>query len=166
MDGTDTAGAATIPPMLAPVLSPPAAAAAVRGFDPTVYKDGMLDEVKLDDFEVKMPSGRVVHPHAGESVWLMPYGFSLADELRVAEFAGLPKDAPHEQQEAAFEAIADLMARLIVGWNITGPTGVPYPQPSEGGSAIKAIPSRLFKYVLDQLRGEEPEGNAGGGSAA
>ena len=133
-------------------------------FDPSAYKDGLLDEVKLDDFEVKMPSGRVARPHVGESVWLMPYGFSLGDELRVAEFAGLGKDAPPERVEPAFEAIADLMTRLIVGWNITGPTGVPYAQPSEGTHAIKALPSRLFKHILDQIRGTEPEGNAPGAS--
>jgi len=130
-------------------------------FDPSVYKDGVLDEIKLDGFEVPMSGGRVAHPHTGEAVWLLPYGLSLDDELHMALFmdSARAKDVTAGDLDARLDELCVRLSKVIVGWSITDQKGQPYPQPTDGPS-LKAVPSRLFKYMLEQVRGEEPEGNA------
>lgn len=130
-------------------------------FDPSTYKEGVLDEIKLDGFEVKMSGGRVSHPHTGESVWLLPYGLSLEDELYLARFMDTARSASVDEKEleTRFDDVCVRLSKVIVGWSITDQKGQPYPQPTDGPS-LKVVPSRLFKYLLEQVRGDEPEGNA------
>lgn len=132
-----------------------------KPFDPSAYKEGVLDKIDLDGFEVGMSGGRVSHPHAGESVWLLPYGLSLEDELKMAKFLDVAKTGTADQEvmDEMLDALCARLSKVVVGWTITDPTGTPYPQPTDG-PALKAIPSRLFKYLMEQIRGEEPEGNA------
>lgn len=130
-------------------------------FDPSAYKEGVLDKIDLGGFEVKMSGGRVSHPHEGESVWLLPYGLSLEDELSMAKFldSARSSDADQTKLDEMLDALCARLSKVIVGWSITDNFGVPYPQPTDG-PAMKTIPSKLFKYLMERIRGEEPEGNA------
>lgn len=132
-----------------------------QAFDPSAFKEGSLDEIKLDDFEVTLSGGRVSHPHKGESVWLLPYGISLEDEMAMARFMDAAKSSATEQGDLdeMFDALCVRLSKAIVGWTITDPRGQAYPQPTDGPS-IKLIPSRLFKYLMERIRGDETEGNA------
>ena len=129
-------------------------------FDPSAYKEGVLDEIKLDDFEVKMSGGRVAHPHKGESVWLLPYGLSLEDEVLIGRLMDAARSgADEEKVDEMLDDMSVRLAKLIVGWSITDALGNPYPQPSDGPS-IKLIPTRLFMHLMKCIKGDEPEGNA------
>lgn len=134
-------------------------AAAKPQFDASVYKDGVLDQVLLDDFTYKTPTGREITPHKGESVWLLPYGFTLEDETRIQKFRALAQgDATGEKLDAQMDAMCDILSRIIVGWDVTDERGQPYEQPHANPAAIGRIPSRLLYHLIMLIQGGETEG--------
>lgn len=141
-----------------PGTTPPAA----QGINPE-----WLDELKLDNFTVPRPSGGLMRPHIGQSLWLTPYGLSLEDSERVERYQAMSPDDPQEKIEAAFDAALFVLSKTVVTWNLKDGRGVPIPPPTGEGDkdAFRAMPARLLKYIIEMVRGE-PEGNAGGASGA
>lgn len=135
---------------------------AAQGLNPEWF-----DELKLDHFTVPRPSGGLMRPHVGQSMWLTPYGLSLDDEARVGEYLALKTSDPKEEIDARFDAVLLILSKTIVTWNIRDGRGKPFPPPTGEGDkdAFKRLPSRLLKYIIEMVRGE-PEGNAGGASGA
>lgn len=128
---------------------------------PEGYREGWLDELKLDLFAVPRPSGGLMYPHKGQAVWLAPYGMSLEEEFSIQEYIQAAPDA--EDLDRKFEAALRMLSRLVVDWNITDGQGRPYPRPSGEGNTepFKALPSRLVTHIMQQVRGTgETEGNA------
>lgn len=124
------------------------------------YKAGMIEVIPLDDFEITTPRGAKLHPHAGESITILAYGFSLADQERFEKFKEL-HESDQDKAEAEFNAIAGILGTLVVDWDITDPMGAPYPKPRVAGksdlSALKAIPSLLFVHLMGVVKGDEPD---------
>lgn len=113
-----------------------------------------LDRIPLDDFEVKRPSGALIKPHAGQSVWVHGYGRAMADVMKAQ--AG-------ETADEKLQSAVGFLAGEIVKWDIINPrTGEPYPDPSR--ESIMLIPDELFAFITRRVFGAESEGEGGAAS--
>jgi len=131
------------------------------------YRDGWLEELKLDLFMVPGLGGAKLYPHRGQSIWVTPYGMTLEDEMAMAEYLAAEPDDPAEVLDRKYQAVLTMLSRIVVNGNITDARGVAYPMPAGEGDIqpFKKWPSRLVAHLLTLVRGE-PEGNASGASGA
>ena len=148
-------------------IAAPARNGLPAGAGQDAYRDGWLEELKLDLFMVPGLGGAKLYPHRGQSLWLSPYGVSLEDDMAMAEFLASEPTDPAEVLERRYQAVLTMLSRIVVSGNITDARGQPYPMPTGPGDVapFKAWPSRLVSHLLTLIRGE-PEGNANGASGA
>jgi len=154
-------------PVYAPVMTSsvpaPLNGAAAPAGQPGSFRDGWLEELKLDTFTVDGLTGAKLYPHRGQSIWLSPYGMSLEDQEALEKFNALEATDPADRVERQYHMLMSMLARLVVTWNITDARGVAYPPPAgeDDVDAFKRLPSKLVAHLLTLLRGET-EGNASG----
>jgi len=111
-----------------------------------------LDRIRLDDFRVKTPGGRDIVPHAGQSVWVYPYGRSLEDV-----------DALNVDGVGMGE-ICGFLAGEIQKWDIVNyRTGEAYGPPS--AETMRQLPDKLAGHIVTLLAGTETEGEGTADSA-
>lgn len=124
-----------------------------------------LDRVHLGDFRVHQPSGAVITPHKGQSVWAYGYGLSAAD---IDAFQARMNNA--RESGNGLDELAAFVSSEVVKWDITNPrTGAPYPQPryNDGTAnieAVKSLPNALLAFIVSRLVRSETEGEGDAGS--
>lgn len=122
-----------------------------------------LDRIRLDDLRVKTPSGREITPHAGQSVWVYPYGRSLDDVASLNQaVAGLAGP----EGDAALTRLCEFLASEIGRHDVENfRTGEPYPTEVNAAN-IRQWPDDLVAFLVRRMTGQETEGEGSGGSAA
>lgn len=126
-----------------------------------------LDQIKLDSFRFKTPSGQVITPHAGQSVWVRVYGRTAEDIESIRRVGSAFGRGDPEADERMFPQMKAFLASEIRKHNVIDPnSGEEFPPVTAGN--IGEWPSELFAFLIRRLVGDESVGEglaASGGSS-
>lgn len=125
------------------------------------------DRVYLDEFTVKRVGGNGrFAPHAGQSVWILPYGGTLGATFDQLAFGRAMQSGDTGQMDAAIDSMCGVIAERVAAWDLRDVfEGTPYPQPFRNRDAVKQLAASLVWHLYSLVLGIEPEGNADGGEA-
>jgi len=126
------------------------------------YKDGLMQPVDMSDFEMPSLAGGTIRPYVGETVWLEPYVDSDT-ELAMMNARDELGDDPKAQD--AFVLMCDLLAQVILQWDLTDAYGADLPPP-DTADAIRKLPAHAVNYLTNLVLGIEPEGEGPSASGA
>lgn len=117
-----------------------------------------LDRISLDDFKVTLPSGQVVKPHQGQSVWVYGYGRGVDETARFGT-----RMSAAESPDAQLAVTSEFLAGEIARWDLLNPrTRQPYGEPTV--DVVAGLPDQLYAYLFRRIMGTETEGKGGGAS--
>lgn len=124
------------------------------------------DRVYLDNFTIKrLTGGQRFAPHAGQSVWVIPYGGGVDaafDQVGVQSALAAGDDVKLDKSIAA---MCSVIAERLAAWDVCDVTGVPFAQPFRQPDVVRSLPAALVWHLYSVVLGIEPEGNADGGEA-
>lgn len=123
------------------------------------------DRVYLDNFRLKrIGNNGFFTPHAGQSIWVLPYGGQLGEAFAQLGFSRAMQSGDSAEMDKAVDAMCRVIAERIAAWDLRDPaTGEPYPQPFRNPAVIRERAASLVWHMYSLVLGIEPEGNADGG---
>lgn len=117
------------------------------------------DVIDLSDFEVTGRGGRVIKPHEGETVSVLPYGANMDNALdQLALRQAFDKKGNVNDEKAlsrAIDGMAASLAAVIVDHTLTDLAGEPYPPLHNNPAAIRALPTELLWHLVQAVNGSE-----------
>lgn len=119
-----------------------------------------LDAIHLDEFKHTQPSGQVIAPHKGQTVWVYGYGRGSDETARFQARLGAAQ-TPDEQ----LDVTAAFLAGEIAKWTLCNArTGEPYGPPT--AETVKTLPDALFLWLAQKIMGSESAGKGGAASGS
>jgi len=117
-----------------------------------------LDRIKFDGLRHKMPSGKEIVPHAGQSAWVYGYGRPASETEELRQLYSAMGRGDEEADKQAFGRLCEFIAEEVDRWDLVNwRTGEAYPQPTNG-DAVAMMPDPALAYLINKLLGIETEG--------